>query len=57
MPAELGVAYDALNLMGGDIDWSALPVMVEIFGITDVETMIRLMRFVVIEERKNRSRR
>jgi len=27
-------------MMGGTIDWQALPYMVEYFGVTDVETYV-----------------
>jgi len=29
------------NTMGGQIDWSALPVLCEVHGVDDVERLIR----------------
>ncbi len=34
------LASKAWNVMGGEINWSALPVVVEMLGIDDVETFI-----------------
>lgn len=30
----------AWNMMGGQIEWAALPVIVEIIGVSDVESMV-----------------
>jgi hypothetical protein len=38
--------------MGGEIDWQALPVVVEMLGITDVETFLN--QLIEIREFKNR---
>jgi len=35
-----GIAVEVWNLMGGQIDWSAVPVVVPLFGIEDVELLI-----------------
>lgn len=41
---ELDLALQAWAWMDGRIDWAALPVVVEILGITDVEALLaRLM--------------
>lgn len=32
---------EAWNLMGGAIDWAALPVVAEMIGITDVDLLVR----------------
>lgn len=29
--------------MGGQLDWAALPVVVELLGVTDVEILIHLL--------------
>lgn len=34
-----GIAIRAWNLMGG-IDWAALPVIAELYGITDIDILI-----------------
>lgn len=47
------MAYDALNMMGGDIDWAGLPVVMELLGADDTERMIRLMRIVLNHEKSN----
>ena len=36
--------------MGGDIDWSALPIVADFIGIEDVEAL--LMQLVVIRDWK-----
>jgi hypothetical protein len=30
----------AWNLMGGQVDWTALPILVEMLGVEDPETLI-----------------
>lgn len=47
----VGLAYDALNMMGGNIDWAGLPLVMEILGVDDIEPMIRLLRIVLTNER------
>jgi hypothetical protein len=37
-------------MMGGAIDWSGLPVVSEMLGITDIERMIKLMRIILNNE-------
>lgn len=54
MPHGLSIAYEALHLLGGDIDWAGLPLVAEILGIDDIESAVKLMRLIVIEERKKR---
>jgi hypothetical protein len=54
MPSELAIAYEALDLMGGDIDGALLPIIAEMLGIDDIDSMIRLMRLVITEEREKR---
>ena len=34
-------AIKAWNVMGGEIQWVALPIFVEMFGVDDVEQFIR----------------
>lgn len=38
--------------MGGKLNWTALPVIVEMFGIEDVEAFVR--ELAVIREHQNR---
>lgn len=40
--------------MGGVIDWAALPVLVAIHGVRDVETLVRAL-VVIREHRSKRS--
>jgi hypothetical protein len=35
------MAIQAWNMMGGTIDWAALPVITEMLGIEDIELFIR----------------
>ncbi len=35
------ICIEAYNMMGGCLDWHALPLVVEIFGIDDVETFVQ----------------
>ncbi len=37
-------------MMGAEIDWTALPIVCEVFGIRDVEEMIACL--VVIRDRE-----
>ena len=39
-PAGVDLAIAAWNLMGG-LDWNALPIVVEMLGIADVDQLIR----------------
>jgi len=39
------------NTMGGQIDWAAFPLLVEIHEIDDIEMMIE--QLVIIREAKN----
>ncbi len=42
MPPDNGeLAIRGWNLMSGKIDWSALPFIVDMFGIEDVEIFVR----------------
>jgi len=42
MGLDARLAIEAWNLMGG-LDWSALPIVAEILGVEDVETLARLV--------------
>ena len=42
-------AVAAWNLMGGKLDWSALEVVAELLGITDLETLV--LQLVAIRDR------
>jgi hypothetical protein len=37
---EISLAIKAWNLMGGQIDWAALPVIAEMMGAEDIEPLI-----------------
>lgn len=50
MPAELALIYDALHLLGWQLDWSGLPVVMALIGLSDLETTVRLMRLVIDKE-------
>lgn len=39
-PEDAANAVTAWNWMGGTIDWNALPVIVEMLGISDVDLLI-----------------
>lgn len=45
---------DALNLMGGEIDWAGLPIVMAIFGVEDIETTVRSMREFIIQRRNQK---
>ncbi len=53
MPEGAQIAIDAWNMMGG-IEWEALPMAVELFGVEDrhVERFIR--QLTVIRDRNNK---
>lgn len=51
MPPMIGMAVDALHLLGGQIDWAGLPMVMEMLGVEDIEGMVRLMRIVLTNER------
>jgi hypothetical protein len=40
MPDGAGLSIEVWNEMGGDLQWSALPVLCAIHGIEDVESLI-----------------
>lgn len=48
-PEGAEVAVEAWNLMAG-LDWSALPLVVEMLGVEDVERLIR--NLVTIREQR-----
>ena len=41
-PPSLGtaIALQAWNMMGGEIDWVALPIVIELFGIENVPDFV-----------------
>ena len=40
-PTNAVRAVDVWNMLGGEIDWSALPIVVELLGINDADVLIR----------------
>lgn len=46
------MAFNALNLMGGAIDWAGLPVIMELLGVEDTERMIHAMSSILQHERE-----
>lgn len=46
------IAVRAWNLMGG-IDWSALPIVADMIGITDLETLITQLVTIRDWQREN----
>lgn len=51
LPEESRPALEAWNLMGGEINWTALDAIAELIGVRDVETLIR--HLVVIRDQVN----
>jgi hypothetical protein len=47
-PKEFKIVEDVFVMMGGRIDYAALPVLCEMFGVTDVETL--LIQLVAIRD-------
>jgi hypothetical protein len=46
-PDAMGsVALQIWDLMDGDLDWSALPMFCELFGVTDPELLIRSLAMI-----------
>lgn len=43
LDAEAQRVVMAWNLMGGELDWSALPVVVDLMGEEDPESLIRAL--------------
>ena len=41
--ADTQAAIQAWSLMGGSIDWAALPIVAEMLGVHDVELLIHLL--------------
>lgn len=39
-PEGAGISVQAWNIMGGAIDWQALPIVAEILGVEDIEMLI-----------------
>lgn len=40
LPNESRYAVEAWNAMGGEVSWQALPILIEMYGITDPELFI-----------------
>jgi hypothetical protein len=47
----LAVAMRAWNLMDGAIDWAALPIIIELLGVDDVEALV--VHLQLIRQRKS----
>ena len=45
-PGTAQLAVQCWNLMGGEIKWSALPILCEMFGIEDVELLVRQLNAI-----------
>jgi len=39
-PPECELSVKVWNAMGGTIDWNALPILTEIYGVKDIEALI-----------------
>jgi hypothetical protein len=50
-PENFNFAILVWNMCGGSIDWQALPIACEIYGITDIEQMI--FNLMLIKESQN----
>lgn len=48
---DVRTAVKAWNLMGCRLDWAALPIVAELFGIDDVETLIT--QLVALRDHQN----
>jgi hypothetical protein len=51
---ETGAAIRIWNLMGGEIDWEALPVICEMHGVKDVEILITQLAAIRDHQSKGR---
>ena len=49
-PLPIATAVQAWNLMGG-IDWSALPIVIDLLGVSDPEALIT--QLVAIRDHQN----
>lgn len=45
-PHPCQYAVEAWNLLGGQIDWQAIPIVFEMLGVDDAERFIRML-FVI----------
>lgn len=52
MPPESAPALVAWKMMGGAMDWQALPMVVELIGVKDVELLV--IQLLTIREFTNR---
>jgi hypothetical protein len=52
MPAEYRLAKRAWELMGG-LDWTALPLVAEMLGVKDVESLVH--QLVTVRDHLNRN--
>ena len=41
MPDGLFLAVEAWNMMGGELNWQAIPILVDMLEVQDVEKFIR----------------
>ncbi|WFP48509.1 hypothetical protein PL263_10330 [Methylomonas sp. EFPC3] len=44
-PDQLKLAVDAWNIMGG-LDWAGLPVVAELLGVQDIESLIYHLKLI-----------
>ncbi|MBK8916490.1 MAG: hypothetical protein IPM64_18135 [Phycisphaerales bacterium] len=52
MPDEEQMVIRAWNMMGGEVNWIALPVIAEMFGVVDVECF--LARLIALRDHMQR---
>lgn len=46
------IAVQAWNLMDGSIDWAGLPVIAEMYGVVDIESMIARLGAIRVHVRR-----
>ncbi len=44
-PDQLKLAVDAWNILGG-LDWAGLPVVAELLGVQDIESLIYHLKLI-----------
>jgi len=47
------VAIDAWNMMSGELNWSALPIVSEMLGVTDIDVLVAQLCAIRDHQRKD----
>jgi len=53
-PSNAIRAVEVWNMLGGELDWTALPILVELLAIQDADTLIRDLLVIRDEQAKKR---